>query len=57
MALSLAASVVSYYLFVMAPQLSLPLFIALCILIGATMNMANPIGVAIGQQLFRIKAV
>jgi MFS transporter, FSR family, fosmidomycin resistance protein len=45
-------SAASFYATILAPQLPIPLFAVMCFATGALMNMANPIGVALGQERF-----
>lgn len=45
-------SAASFYATILSPQMPIPLFALLCFSTGALMNMANPIGVALGQERF-----
>ena len=45
-------SAASFYATIFAPQMPVPLFAVTCFSTGALMNMANPIGVALGQERF-----
>ena len=56
LAASIAGSVMVFYTFVLLPPMPIAVLILLMIASGALMNMANPIGVALGQMLFPNKS-
>lgn len=45
-------SAISFYATILSPQMPIPLFALMCFATGGLMNMANPIGVALGQERF-----
>ena len=53
---SIASSVAIYYCFILFDNMSIPILIILMITLGACMNIANPIGIALRQILFPEKS-
>lgn len=45
-------SMLVFYATILSPQMPIPLFAIMCFATGGLMNMANPIGVALGQERF-----
>jgi MFS family permease len=48
---SLALSLAAWSALIFMPHLPLPVFAVMCVITGGLMNIANPVGVALGQQL------
>jgi len=53
---SVAGSIIVFYAFILLQTTSIPILILIMIATGSLLNMANPIGVALGQILFPEKS-
>jgi MFS transporter, FSR family, fosmidomycin resistance protein len=53
---SIIGSIIVFYIFVLLPNMSISILIILMISLGSSMNIANPIGIALGQQMFPEKS-